>query len=98
MVEWQGVLNVTLENFLREVEEDVFRDFKLVAMLMKKGNIKYGQSGNDLKWHVRYRQAPLIGIADSDTITFGARTATRSPSSIGAATPCPMPSRSRNVR
>lgn len=70
MAEWQGVLNVTLENFLREVEEDVFRDFKLVAMLMKKGNIKYGEAGNDLKWRVRYRQAPLIGVADSDTITF----------------------------
>jgi hypothetical protein len=69
-VEWQGVLNTTLEDFLREVEEDVYRDFKLVAMLKKKGNVTYGNSGNDVKWRIQYRQAPLIGIADSDTITF----------------------------
>ena len=68
--EWQGILNVTLENFLRDVEEDVFRDFKLVAMLQKKGNLKYGMSGNDMRWRIRYRQPPLIGIADADTLTF----------------------------
>ena len=36
----------------------------------RRANISYGQSGNDVKWRIRYRQAPLIGIADSDTITF----------------------------
>lgn len=68
--EWQGVINTTIKNYLREVEEDVFRDFKLVAMLMQKGNIAYNMSGDKLNWRIRYRQAPLIGVADSDTLTF----------------------------
>jgi hypothetical protein len=68
--EWQGILNVTIKNYLREVEEDTMRDFKLVAMLQKRGNIQYNMSGDKLNWRIRYKQAPLQGIADSDTLTF----------------------------
>lgn len=70
MAEWQGILNTTIRKYLRDVEEDVFRDYKLVAMLMKKGNVSYNMSGERLEWRVRYRQAPLQGVADADTLTF----------------------------
>lgn len=70
MPEWSGLAATTLKNFLKEVEVDVMRDRKLLALLKSKGNVNYGMSGTDLEWRVQYKRRSMQGMADGDTLTF----------------------------
>lgn len=70
MPEWSGVLNTTIRNFIRVVEQNILRNRKLLALLKSKNRITYNWSGEQMEWRVRYKRHSMQGMADSDTLTF----------------------------
>lgn len=74
MAEWARVVNTTIKKYIRKEEVNTLRNRKLTALLKEKGRITYNHSGESLDWKVRYKQAPLMGFADADTLTFPRRT------------------------
>ncbi len=73
MAEWSRIVNTTIHQYVRDVEVNVLRNRKLLAMLKERGRIVFNQSGDLLDWKVRYKRAPMQGYADSDTLTFSRR-------------------------
>lgn len=70
MAEWIRVVNSTIAKYIREVEHNIMRNRKLLALLRERGRISFGHSGTHLDWKVRYRRVPMTGYADMDTLTF----------------------------
>lgn len=70
MAEWARVVNTTIHQFLKGAEVEVLRNRKLLAILRDRGRITYGKSGDEQQWQVRFKQAPMVGFDDSDTLTF----------------------------
>lgn len=70
MAEWTRIVNTTIHKYIREVEVNILRNRKLLAMLKEKGRITFGHSGDLLDWKVRFRRVPMVGYADMDTLTF----------------------------
>ena len=68
--DWSGIVNTTMHKFIRQEEPNVLRNFKLLAMLQDRGRIMMNNSGDLMDWKVRYKQAPMQGFADMDTLTF----------------------------
>lgn len=72
-VNWTTIVNTTTSNFLRDVEINIMRQRKLLALLQSKGRVTYNESGENLDWKIRYKRVPLSGFADGDTVTFARR-------------------------
>jgi hypothetical protein len=70
MAEWSRIVNTTIHKYIREVEVNVLRNRKLLALLKEKGRITFNHSGDLMDWKVRYKRVPMIGYADMDTLTF----------------------------
>jgi hypothetical protein len=72
-VEWSRIVNTTIHEFIREVEPNIMRNRKLLAMLKARGRITFGHAGDLMDWKVKYKRAPIQGYADTDTLTFSRR-------------------------
>lgn len=62
--------NTTIAKYIRDVEVNVLRNRKLLALLKQFGRITFNHSGTLQDWKVRYKRAPIQGFADGDTLTF----------------------------
>lgn len=68
--EWQRVLNTTIHQYIREEEENILRDRKILALLKSRGRITFNHGGDLMDWKVRYKRAPMRVFRESDTLTF----------------------------
>ena len=73
MADWSRIVNTTIREYVRGEEVNVLRNRKVTAMLKAKGRITFNHAGDGIDWKVRYKRAPLIGYADTDTLTFSRR-------------------------
>lgn len=74
MAEWIGILNTTIKQYIREVEQNILRNRKVLALMRKKGRIQLNAGGGyKFNWRVRYKRHSMQGYADSDTLTFPAQ-------------------------
>lgn len=71
--DWTTIVNSTTSQYLKEVENNIMRARKLLALLQSKGRVSYNEFGKNLDWKVKYKRAPLMGFADGDTVTFARR-------------------------
>lgn len=70
VAEWQRILNTTIHQYIREEEENILRDRKLLAMMKSRGRITFKHGGDLMDWKVRYKRAPMRVFRESDTLTF----------------------------
>lgn len=70
---WNRLLQTTTPLYLRQVEVNIIRNRKVLAMLESKGRIRMKCSGTKLNWRVEYKMPPLVGFADGDTVDFDQR-------------------------
>lgn len=63
-------IHTTIHQYIREQEENIIRNRKLMALAKSKGKIVYGASGDLMDWKVRYKRAPMRVFRESDTLTF----------------------------
>jgi hypothetical protein len=73
MADWAGIAETTIRDYFRDVEVDILRNRKLLAMLQSAGRIKFGASGTQMDWKIRYKRGTPKGYADTDTVTFPRR-------------------------
>ena len=73
MADWSRIVNTTIREYVRGEEVNVLRNRKVTAMLKSKGRISFNHAGDGIDWKIRYKRAPLIGYADTDTLTFSRR-------------------------
>jgi hypothetical protein len=73
MADWSRIVNTTIKEYIRDVEVNVLRNRKILAMLKSKGRITFNHSGDGMDWKIQYKRSPLIGYADTDTLTFSRR-------------------------
>lgn len=68
---WSRVVNTTIKKYIKEREDNVFRNRKLLALLKSKGRVTFNWSGIAMDWKVRYKRAKMHGFAlDGDTQEF----------------------------
>jgi hypothetical protein len=67
---WQRELHTTIHKYIREEEENILRNRKLLAMLKDRGRITFNHSGDLVDWKVRYKRAPMRTFAEGQTLTF----------------------------
>lgn len=70
MAEWARILNTTIHEYVREVEDNIMRDRKLLALLKSKGRITYNHAGDVHNWRIRFKRAPMRIFRESETLTF----------------------------
>lgn len=70
MAEWQRIANTTIHQYIREEEENILRNRKLLAMMKDRGRITFNHSGDLMDWKVRYKRAPMRVFRETDTLTF----------------------------
>jgi hypothetical protein len=73
MADWVGVANTTIRDYIREVENDVMRNRKLLALMQGRGRVTFNHSGTEMQWPILYKRATIVGYADEDTVTFPRR-------------------------
>jgi hypothetical protein len=73
VADWSRIVNTTIKEYVRGEEVNVIRNRKVLAMLRQRGRITFNHAGDGLDWKIRYKRAPLIGYADTDTLTFSRR-------------------------
>jgi hypothetical protein len=73
MPDWSRIVNTTINEYIRDVEVNVLRNRKLTDLLRKRGRISFNHGGQLMDWKVQYKRAPMIGYADTDTLTFSRR-------------------------
>ena len=73
MADWSRIVNTTIKEYIRDVEINVVRNRKILAMLRDRGRITFNHAGDGMDWKVQYKRSPLIGYADTDTLTFSRR-------------------------
>lgn len=66
---WAGVAVATIRKHIREVEDNVMRDNKLLAKLQADGRVTFGWTGDDCDWRIRFKRAVPKGYADMDATT-----------------------------
>lgn len=77
MAEWSRIVNTTTHKFIREVEVNIVRNRKVLALMQSKGRISFNHSGDLMDWKVKFKRAAMQGYADSDTLTFGRKDRTK---------------------
>lgn len=68
--DWSRVATTTLRNYLKGYEQEVFRNYKVLAILDKRGRTQVDESGAGRQWQVQYRLSPLVSNNGEGTITF----------------------------
>lgn len=71
--DWSRIVNTTIHEYVRDVEVNILRNRKLLAMMKSRGRITFNHAGDLEDWKVKYKRAPMQGYADSDTLTFSRR-------------------------
>jgi hypothetical protein len=72
-VEWSRIVNTTIHEFIRDVEVNIMRNRKLLALMKSRGRITFNHAGDLMDWKVQYKRSPMQGYADTDTLTFSRR-------------------------
>ena len=67
----ERVARTTISQWSKMVSEQTIDRYILLKMLQSKGLIKYGNSGGEMRWVVRYRDHALKGFPDNAPISFG---------------------------
>src|SRR5215471_7594070 len=68
--EWARIASTTIHEYVREVEDNIMRNRKLLALMRSKGRITFGHAGDVLDWKIRYKRAPMRVFRESETLTF----------------------------
>lgn len=53
--DWARAANTTLAKYIKEVENDVLRNYQMGALLEANGRVSYNNSGRGVAWPVQYR-------------------------------------------
>lgn len=68
--DWVGIAETTIRDYFRDVEDDVVRNRKLLALMQSRGRITFNHSGLAMNWKVRYKRGLMKGYGDMDVVTF----------------------------
>lgn len=58
------------DRFVRKLSDETARNHVILAMLQKKGRIRYGEDGKQLTWPVRYKRHELETYVDGQKVQF----------------------------
>lgn len=67
--EWARLKETTIEDHLKEVSDNTIVNHPILAMLQKKGKIKYGCYGLEFTWRVAKNWAPMVAYGDADVLS-----------------------------
>lgn len=70
MSNWSRVVNTTTRKFIRQVEVNILKNRKILALLKDRGRITFGHSGTKMDWKVEYNRNVLSGYTDGDPLVF----------------------------
>lgn len=73
MADWGRTTAVTIANYIRDEENNVMRDHPLLALLQSRGRVEFNVSGSTVERRIQYKQSPLVGYADGDTLSYTRR-------------------------
>lgn len=68
--EWSGLLNTTINKYLKGASDGTLRKRLLLAMLRSKAKIAYGRSGNNLDWAREYLEHDLQSFGYGSSMDF----------------------------
>ena len=57
------VADVTIARWQRHISNQTINSYRFLAELKKHGNIRYNESGGELRWPLKYRRTPLVSLS-----------------------------------
>lgn len=69
-VQWNQLLMTTTPQYLRQVQVNIIRNRKVLALMESKNRIVLNCNGTKTDWRVEYKMPPLVGFADGDVADF----------------------------
>ncbi len=67
---WARVQKTTIEQHLREVEENILQNQKITALMQKKGRVSYNHSGTKMTWRVKKARNDMDQYGDAQAVNF----------------------------
>ena len=52
MADWSRIVNTTIKEYIRDVEVNVVRNRKILALMKSKGRISFNHAGDGMDWKV----------------------------------------------
>ena len=68
--QWARLINTTLAEHRRTLEENMLRNYQFGALLESNGRVTYGHGGNGFDWPVQFKLAPVSGNTGEQTRNF----------------------------
>lgn len=75
--QWARLINTTLAEHRRELQENMLRNYQFGALLEANGRVTYGHGGNGFDWPVQFKLAPASGNTGEQTRNFVRRNYTK---------------------
>lgn len=66
---WVGIVETTTDEYIRDVEDAIMRDYKFLALIQSRGNVTFNHGGVQMNWKVRFRRNTPKGYGDLDPMT-----------------------------
>ena len=67
---WTRVQKTTIQQHLREVEENILQNQKITALMMKKGRVSYNHSGTKMTWRIKKARHGMSQYGDAQGVNF----------------------------
>lgn len=67
---WTRIQKTTIEQHLREVEENILQNQKITALMMKKGRVSYNHGGTKMTWRVKKARNGMVQYGDAQGVNF----------------------------
>ena len=64
------IARATHDRYVRKLQDDTIRKHAILALLKKKGRIRYNEDGKQLTWPVRYKRHALETYVDGQKVQF----------------------------
>jgi len=70
MTAWSGLVKAVAPTYLKDVQDNTYRDRYIMGMLKKRGRIKHNCTGRTMEWKVRYKEHEPESYSDMSTLDF----------------------------
>lgn len=68
--EWIGVIHTTAPKYLSGAADNTIRKRLVLALLKKKGRIKFNESSYQCNWDIEFKEQPVEAYGDGGTLNF----------------------------
>ncbi len=68
--EWAGVVTATAQKYTKGFSDQTIRDRFILKALKNRGRVKFGETGYDFNWQMKYKEPAVESVGSTATLDF----------------------------